>query len=57
MGDFLEALGRSGSPLLGDYRRSSCLAFRGSKWYARPVTLRNPALIQCDAGYKSAGSL
>ena len=28
---------------------------RNSKWYARPVTLRNPALIQCDAGYKAAG--
>jgi len=25
--------------------RSSCFAFRDSKWYARPVTLRNPALI------------
>ena len=25
--------------------RSIYFAFRGSKWYARPVTLRNPALI------------
>ena len=25
--------------------RASCFAFRGSKWYARPVTLRIPALI------------
>jgi hypothetical protein len=25
--------------------RSSCFAFRGSKWCARPVTLRIPALI------------
>src|SRR5581483_2495826 len=24
------------------------LAFRDSKWYAHPVTLRNPALIQCS---------
>ena len=31
---FLEALGRL-----------SYFAFRSSKWYARPVTLRNPALI------------
>ena len=31
---FLERLGRS-----------SYFAFRSSKWYARPVTLRNPALI------------
>jgi hypothetical protein len=31
----------------------SYFAFRSSKWYARPVTL--PALIYCDAGYKSAG--
>jgi hypothetical protein len=30
------------SGLLG---RSSCFAFRGSKWYARPVTLRIQALI------------
>ena len=37
--------------------RSIYFAFRDSKWYARPVTLRNPALIQCDAGYKAAGSL
>jgi hypothetical protein len=25
--------------------RSICFAFRGSKWYARPVMLRIPALI------------
>ena len=25
--------------------RSIYLAFKSSKWYARPVTLRNPALI------------
>ena len=29
----------------------------GMKWCARPVTLRIPALVQCDAGYKPAGSL
>ena len=30
---------------------------RTSKWYARPVTLRNLALIRYDARYKLAGSL
>jgi hypothetical protein len=38
-------------------RSLDLLRARGCKWYARPVTLRNPALIQCDAGYKPAGSL
>jgi hypothetical protein len=33
------------------------LSYGDENWYARPVTLRNPALIQCDAGYKAAGSL
>ena len=27
------------------------------KWYARPVTLRIQALIQCDSAYKADGSL
>jgi hypothetical protein len=26
-------------------------------WYARPVTLRNSALVQCDSAYKADGSL
>ena len=38
--------------------RLLCVLSYGDKgWYARPVTLRIPALIQCDAGYKAAGSL
>jgi len=34
--------------------RSIYFALGDVKWYARPVMLRNPALIQCDAGHKAA---